>query len=139
MRILIIEDDFVALSKMVALLKPFGSCDAATHGQQALDLHCRALDEGQPYQLVMIDIHLPDTNGLTLLVRLHTEEKRSGSPRARKLIVTAESTASNVLAAATGECDGFLVKPVRRVVLVEKLTALGLLTTVHRCDAGTNA
>lgn len=137
MRSLAIDDEFVALSKMVAMLEPFGQCDAATSGQQALDLFCKALKEASPYRLVTIDINLPDTNGIMLLGRLQREERRCEAPRARKLVVTAESTTSNVLAALTGECDGFLAKPVRRAVLLEKLAALSLLTeNVARTEAG---
>jgi two-component system chemotaxis response regulator CheY len=127
MRSLAIDDEFVALSKMTLLLEPFGACDAATSAQQALDLFCQAIREGDPYQLVTIDINMPDMNGLTLLGRLQREEQARGCPRAKKLIVTAASTPRNVQAAVSGECDGFLVKPVRREVLLTKLTALGLL------------
>jgi len=127
MRSLAIDDEFVALSKMVAMLKPYGECDAALDSQQALELFCRALEDSRPYGLVMIDINLPDINGITLLGRLQEEERRRSAPRATKVMVTADGTLSNVLAAVTGECDGFLVKPVRREVLCEKLVALGLL------------
>jgi len=48
-------------------------------------------------------------------------------PRGRKLIVSADSTAENVRAAKHAECDGFLVKPVQRAVLLEKLATLELL------------
>lgn len=127
MRSLAIDDEFVALSKMVAMLEPFGPCDAATSAQQALELHCKALSEACPYRLITIDINMPGTNGIALLGLLQAEERRRNAPRSRKLIVTAESTASNVLAALTGECNGFMVKPVRRAVLLDKLAALGLL------------
>ena len=128
MRSLAIDDESVALSKMVMMLDPFGQCDAATTSRQALDLFCTALEEACPYGLVTIDINLPDISGIMLLERLREEEGRRNAPRARKLMVTAESTMSNVMAAASGECDGFLAKPVRRAVLIEKLVDLGLLT-----------
>jgi two-component system chemotaxis response regulator CheY len=128
MRSLAIDDEFISLSKMVAMLEPFGSCDAATSSQQALDLFRQALDAATPYRLVTIDIHLPGMSGITLLGRLQAEERRRGVARSRKLMVTAEATAGNVLAALTGECDGFMVKPVRQAALLEKLAALGLLT-----------
>ncbi|MGA2499143.1 MAG: response regulator [Tepidisphaeraceae bacterium] len=137
MRSLAIDDEFVALSKMVAMLVPFGECDAATSSQQALELFFIALENARPYSLVTIDINLPDTNGITLLGRLQGEERRRRAPRARKLMVTAQSTTSNVLAALSGECDGFLVKPVRRVVLIAKLVELDVLTAnMARCAAG---
>ena len=129
MRSLIVDDDFVAISKLVALLAPLGQCDAATNGQQALELFCKALRDTCPYHLVTIDINMPDISGITLLGRFQREEQARGAVRARKIMVTAASTTSNVLAAVTGECDGFLGKPVRRAVLMEKLAALGLLTS----------
>jgi two-component system chemotaxis response regulator CheY len=128
MRSLAIDDEFVALSKMVAMLEPFGQCDAAMTSRQALDLFRSALKEARPYDLVTIDINLPDMSGITLLERLQQEEEQRNAPRARKIMVTAESTMSNVLAAASGECDGFLAKPVRGALLGEKLVDLGLLT-----------
>ena len=127
MRSLAIDDEFVALTKMTTLLRPLGPCDAATSGKQAIEMCEEALKQGLPYKLITIDIGLPDMNGLALLVRIWKEEKKYNAERATKLVVTANSTASNVLAAATGECDGFLVKPVRRPVLFRKLSLLGLL------------
>jgi two-component system chemotaxis response regulator CheY len=136
MRSLVIDDEFVVLTKMVAMLEPFGQCDAAMTSRQALDLFRRALEEARPYDLVTIDINLTDMSGIMLLGRLQEEEGRRNAPRARKLMVTAESTMSNVLAAASGECDGFLAKPVRRAVLGEKLVDLGLLTAIDSSSLG---
>jgi two-component system, chemotaxis family, chemotaxis protein CheY len=126
MRSLVIDDESVALFKMVTMLEHFGQCDAATTSHKALDLFCRALEEACPYALVTIDINLPDISGIKLLGRLQQEEEQRNAPRARKLMVTAETTKSNVLAAASS--DGFLAKPVRWAVLTEKLVDLGLLT-----------
>ena len=138
MHSLAIDDEFVALAKMVAMLRPHGSCDAATSAGQGFDLFCKALHQGCPYRLVTIDINMPDANGLRLLVRLSREEQRHGAPRARKLIVTADSSEPNVWAALTGECDGFLVKPVRQAILLAKLSSLGLLppAVLHHPERG---
>ncbi len=127
MRSLVIDDEFVALSKMVHLLKPFGQCDAATNGQQALQMFTDALHDACPYHLVTIDINMLDISGITLLGQLQAKDRAQGGRRAKKIIISAVSTSSNVLAAATGECDGFLVKPVRRTALLDKLAELGLL------------
>jgi two-component system, chemotaxis family, chemotaxis protein CheY len=127
MRSLVIDDEFVALNKLVGLLTPFGQCDAATSGCQALEMFCRALKDTCPYRLVTIDINMPDINGIVLLGRLQQAERVVACISARKLMVTAASSESHVLAAATGDCDGFLVKPVRRTVLLQKLQALGLV------------
>jgi two-component system, chemotaxis family, chemotaxis protein CheY len=127
MRILAVDDEFVALSKLVALLEPLGKCDAFTSGQQALDQFRKVVSNGGAYDLLMIDINLQDMSGLELLVRFQKDERKFQVRGAKKFIVTATSTASNVQAAIAGKCDGFLVKPVRRAVLMEKLAELQLV------------
>jgi two-component system, chemotaxis family, chemotaxis protein CheY len=127
MRILAVDDEFVALSKLVTLLEPLGQCDAFTSGYQALNQFRKVLAEGESYDLLLIDINLQDANGLDLLARFQKIEREFQVGSARKVIVTAESTSSNVAAAVAGRCDGFLVKPVRRAVLMEKLAALQLV------------
>lgn len=126
MHSLTVDDEFVALSKVVSVLETLGPCDAFTSGQQALEQFRRTLAKGGHYDLILIDINLSDTNGLELLGRFQKEERACGAKPAKKLIVSANSTVFNVEAAIAGNCDGFLVKPVRRAVLLEKLAALQL-------------
>ncbi|MCG3139135.1 MAG: hypothetical protein HJJLKODD_03014 [Phycisphaerae bacterium] len=131
MHSLVIDDEFVSLSKMVIMLEPLGHCDAATNGHQALSLFRQALEESRPYVLVTIDINMPDINGLMLLESLRLEEQKHVAPPAKKLIITADSSTLNVMLAVNKNCDGFLVKPVRQSVLIEKLTALKLIPGIN--------
>lgn len=80
MRSLAIDDEFVALTKMVAMLEPYGPCDAATTSEQALEWFCKALDDACPYGLVTIDINLPGRDGISLLGYLRAEERRRRAP-----------------------------------------------------------
>lgn len=127
MRSLVIDDEFVALSKLVSLLAPLGPADAVTSGQQAMAMFRKALEGGRPYDLVTIDIEMPDINGIVLLGRLQWEEQARHGPPAKKVMVTATSSPSRVKAAAAGKCDAYLVKPVLREVLMKKLANMGLI------------
>ena len=127
MRSLVVDDEFVALSKMVLMLSPYGQCDAATNGEQAMSMLRNALDQGEPYDLIALDINMPGTNGLQLLQTINCEEQCRKTPRARKIIVSAASSRSNVTRAVERRCDAFLVKPVSRDVLAATLQKLGLL------------
>ena len=135
MRSLVVDDEFVALSKMVAILEPFGSCDAATNAEQAQAFFTAAFKQGNPYDLITIDINMPNMNGLTLLNRFQLEEKSRGCHRARKIVVTADSSAFNVRTALANDCDGFLVKPVSRRVITDKLAALQLIPGGEEANA----
>ncbi len=127
MRSLVIDDEFMAGMKLAELLKPHGSCRTAVTANQALTLFRSALRAGEPYELVTIDIQLPDMNGLDLLRALQQAEAESRHPPARKLMVSANGTRDNVRSAACRGCDGFLIKPVQRDALLARLVALGLV------------
>lgn len=126
MRILVIEDEYVALTKMMAMLSEFGRCDAATNGKQAFEMYSEAIMQGDPYQLISVDIHIPDWDGLDLLRRFRKSEESAGLPAARKIVVSAMGQLEMVKQAAHHRCDAFLVKPVARHVLFKKLDELGI-------------
>ncbi len=125
MRILVIEDEFAALKKMEVLLKPYGECQTATNGLRARELYTQAIKEGRPYELITIDIELPDTSGLDLLKYFAAIEQKSQKLSSRKIMITAHSNADNVVGAAS-LCHGFISKPVRKEILAQKLFALGI-------------
>lgn len=127
MKILVVDDEFVALNKMTGILSAFGECDAATNGEQALEMYLKALDRIHPYDLVTIDIEMPGMDGLTLLARICEEEKRRQARQTKKIMVSAASSVDNVKQAAHNRCDAFLVKPVKRQALLQKLVDIGLL------------
>lgn len=127
MRILIIDDEFTALTKMMTLLTRVGDCAAATNGKQALEMFQTALEEKYPFDLITIDIRLPDTNGVELLGKFNELEVQFQRMPSRKIMVTAKGDSDSVFKAASHHCDAYLVKPVKRDVLMRKLEELGLV------------
>lgn len=125
-KILAIDDEFTALTKMQLILSEYGECEVATTATQSIDLIKSALANGMYFDLITIDIELPDIDGITLLSEILQEEKKYNR-HAVKLVVSAVSTATNVYRAAKSRCDGFLVKPVKREMLREKLVSLGIV------------
>ena len=114
MKILIVDDEMTVLKKMESVLLPYGECTLATSAEQALKLCAGAVGLGAPFDLITIDIHLQDSNGLDLLAALNKMEKDKAVPVAKKIMVTASGTKDNLLKAVTKGCDGFIVKPVKR-------------------------
>lgn len=124
MRILVVDDEYVALTKLMSIMSEYGQCDAATNGKQALDLFRKALLQGQPYNVALIDIELPELNGIQLLQIINDREAVAGI-HSVKMVVSVASTTRNILQAAANHCDAFIVKPVKRAVLAEKLELHG--------------
>ncbi len=125
MKSLIVDDEPAAREKLTAILRVFGESHAIDEGHAALQMFRKALWGFHPYDLVTIDIEMPGMNGLMLLRRLCEEEARAGTGRAKKIMVSGSSNPAHVMQAALQHCDGFIVKPVRRRQLLERLAAMG--------------
>lgn len=125
MKILIVDDEMAALTKMKVLLSAFGECTLCTSSQQALQLCAKAIESGRPFELITIDIHLGQADGNDLLEEINQLESRQRATPAKKLIITASGTKENLVKAFQKGCDGFIVKPVQRDALEQKMMTMG--------------
>ncbi len=126
MRILVVDDEIVAQTKMETILNDFGDCDTAGDGQSALMKFQQAYLQGDPYDLISIDIDMPKIDGLKLLKMINHDEEMLFIKPSKKIMITAEGTSSNVYHAIQNRCDAFMVKPIKKGTLVEKLKSIGI-------------
>ena len=113
--VLAVEDEPRNAALLRAVLKP-----------ARYELHLvSTLGEGRAWladrtpDLVLLDRHLPDGDGLSLV-----RELRSGDEPGRQvpiLLVTASVLPADREAAALAGCDGFISKPIRIVGLLEEI------------------
>ena len=77
MKILIAEDDYVSRKFLYKFLSTFGECDVTVDGMEAIEVFLSALEQGQYYDLVCLDIMMPEVDGIKALktIRLLEEEK----------------------------------------------------------------
>lgn len=123
MRILLIDDEPIALTKLELMLTNAGTCDTAGNGVEATEYFVKAINDNRPYDLVTIDIELPDVTGLDLLNRFVDLERKNGIAAAKKIMVTAHSSVEFVVK-AKDKCDAFVVKPLRKATLLAKIEEL---------------
>ena len=71
MRILIAEDDYVSRTFLYKFLSNYGECDVTVDGIEALEVFIMSLDEGQHYDLICLDIMMPES-GLVLMFENYT-------------------------------------------------------------------
>ncbi|OGI02220.1 MAG: hypothetical protein A2Y25_04725 [Candidatus Melainabacteria bacterium GWF2_37_15] len=91
MKILIIEDDYSANSIFNIYLGKYGDCDSVTTGFDGMKKFRETLDKGLTYDLIVIDIILPDMNGYTVLDSIRAEEdarKFTDEMRAKIVLTT---------------------------------------------------
>ncbi|MFO7765053.1 MAG: response regulator [Pelovirga sp.] len=130
MRTLIVEDDFTCRLLLLEILKTYGSVHIAANGKEAVEMTRIALDAGEPYDLICLDIMMPEMDGQEALKKIREEEESRGirsTNGAKIVMMTALDDVNNVVDAFSKLCDGYLVKPIKKTALLEKTRSLGLI------------
>ncbi len=125
MRILVVDDEPYNRMLLQQMLKPVGECDLAIDGREAVEAFMMALDEGQPYDLILLDIMMPEMNGQDALKSIRAYEQEQGVAGGNETVIfmtTALDTETQVVEAFfKGRCTDYLTKPIQREVLFDKL------------------
>ena len=132
MKMLIVEDDFTSRMILIRILQAYGETSVAGNGKEAVALFGRALELGTAYDLVCLDIMLPEMDGQSVLREIRSLEaarEKPGKP-ARVIMTTALNDKDNVVSAIQ-KCDAYLVKPVDKKRLLAHLQEFGLLPAAN--------
>lgn len=128
MKILIAEDDFVSRKLLNLLLSPLGEVDIAANGNEAFIAVKMAFENNQPYDLICLDILMPETDGIVALKKIRQMEAQKGinpEKRSKIIMTSAVSDKKYVMAAVQANCDGFLVKPINKDRLYNEINKHG--------------
>lgn len=129
MKILIAEDDFYCRKLMHACLAPLGECDVAVNGAEACDAFVTAHKSGKPYDLICLDIMMPEIDGVEALKKIREiEEVEMGIKRRKRcmiLMVTALEDMKTIMASYHLLCDAYVMKPVEQRQLLDQIRLLG--------------
>ncbi len=130
MKVLIVEDDPTNRFVMARILRPAGEIATATTGVEAVAAVTAALELDEPYQLICLDIMMPEMDGQEALRRIRQLEddyELDWDRRARILMTTASTDLRDVIAAFEGLCDGYVVKPIEKAKFIAELHKVGLV------------
>lgn len=130
MRILIAEDDYVSRRFLYKFLSRYGECDVTVDGMEAIDVFLMGLDEGKPYDLVCLDIMMPELDGIRALKtmrKLEVERGISEGSRAKVIMTTALSHTDQVMDSFDSGSEGYAVKPIDTEKLVKVMERLRLV------------
>ena len=130
MRALIAEDEFLGRKVLANFLNTLFEVDVAVNGLEAVIAFNLAHDEGKPYDLILMDIMMPEMDGLQALAKIRaTEYERGLRPQVKVLMTTALDDAKTVIRAFhDGEAAGYIVKPLQKDKLFAELQKLGFVT-----------
>lgn len=131
MRFLIVEDDFTSRKFLQNMLAPFGECDIAVNGVEAVEAFKTALDSNVSYDLVCLDIMMPEMDGHEALRAMRSIERERAIAPAQEVPVvmtTALDDPKNVVEAYyKGGATSYVPKPIDRQLFLQLLRNLGVL------------
>ncbi|MBF0626969.1 MAG: response regulator [Magnetococcales bacterium] len=130
MKILIADDELNNRKLLRDYLKKYAHCDMVSDGKAALELFTADLEDGDPYDLVLLDIIMPVMDGQKTLTRIRAAEKRLAQDARETPIIMVTGMDSSLQAMQAyfkGGCSDYLTKPVTRQVLLEKLRKFNLI------------
>lgn len=120
MRALVVDDSRAMRTAMRRMMEDFGfDVLEAGDGEQALDVLDGSADT---VDIALIDWHMPNMDGLELVAAMQDQAELF---RIRKMMVTAETDVRRIMEALRTGADEYLMKPVTRDALREKLDLLG--------------
>jgi len=139
MRILVVEDDYISRRLLCRYLEPYGSCEEAINGYEAVDAIRRAIAADQHFDLICLDIMMPGMDGQQALVLLRQMEAENDMPlgRGAKVVMTSAMEDNDyIMQAMNASADGYVVKPIEKRSFIETLKETGLLMEVPATPVG---
>jgi two-component system chemotaxis response regulator CheY len=104
----------------------------AGDGEEGFRLYLHAFDSGNPFDVVFLDVMMPEANGQEVLAAIREFEKEqdisveNGVP---VIMTTALDDGINLYQAHANGCVDYIVKPLSREKILKALQRLGLSTS----------
>ncbi len=131
MKALIVDDDFYSRNMIHEILRPTAQCDIAVNGEEAIEAFRRGLKDAEPYDLICLDLLMPELDGQQALREIRAIEKEYdiGPEAEAKVIVTTmlDDEKETHDAFFLGGATSYLVKPIDEEKLMSEIRRLGLL------------
>jgi two-component system chemotaxis response regulator CheY len=130
LKMLIVEDDLPSYKILEEYLSEYGDCTIVANGAEGVEAFKNELDAGTPYDLVCLDIMMPEMDGHEALRTIRQIEQKHGifEPSGVSVIMTTAKDRSRDMIEAFDEgCASYIVKPVEQEKLVAEMQKLDLI------------
>jgi PAS domain S-box-containing protein len=116
-RILLVEDNTINQMVALGILKNLGlSADVAANGREAVEAYT-----ADPYDLIFMDVQMPEMDGFAATRRIRSFESAAGSHHAPIIAMTAHAMAGDRERCLEAGMDSYVTKPIDPRVLAEEL------------------
>jgi CheY-like chemotaxis protein len=121
-KILVVDDTEMNSELLVETLSEVAQCDVRANGEGALEAYNQSLESGGPYDLILLDIAMPDISGIEVLKIIRAAEKTRGVRLGRGVpIIMVTAYKEPFMDAFNGGCDDYILKPIDVDKLIAKI------------------
>ena len=124
--ILLVDDDqtTILLTQLFLESMSLKNVHASSNGQEAIDFiheNCQGQDQSNCPDLVLLDLKLPDINGLDVLQKIRSSDINTNVP---VIAQTAYAMSGDAKKSINAGCDDYISKPIDIEELQEKIKKL---------------
>ncbi|MBF0483323.1 MAG: response regulator [Candidatus Omnitrophica bacterium] len=121
-KILVVDDNQNNCDLICEILAGIAECDVAMNGKKALEIYKASLGAVRKYDMILLDIAMPEMDGIEVLNRIRSDEERKGVGVGKGIsIIMVTAYREPFLDAFNGGCDDYIVKPVFPDELIRKI------------------
>ncbi len=131
MKCLIVEDNKQNYDLLQRMLNDYGISRIAVNGVEALTAFKQAHAENDPYDVIFLDIMMPDLNGDEVLRKIRQWEKENteNNDNVQVVMASAKSDTDTIISSYDDGCQHFFIKPYDRSELDELMKTMGFEKT----------
>ncbi len=129
MKILIVDDDQTSRQILIKMLSDFAECVAAENGVQALSAYRQGWEDWAPFDLIMLDISMPEMDGFKVLQTIRAIENEKKVPKDKRgkiLMTSARSDRETIVTCVQIGCDDYISKPFDKNTMFKKMEKVGI-------------
>jgi len=130
LRSLLAEDDVASQFLLKTFLNRYGECHVAANGREAVDVFRASLEEGPRFDLICMDIMMPEMDGRRAVRQVRALEEAHGifsDDGAKIVMTTTVDDIQEVIRCFQELCDAYLTKPIDLCQLLKQMKAYRLV------------
>lgn len=121
-KILIVDDEPVNCKLLKELLEGKACCDAVYSGHEAIEIFQIAYKTKNFYDLILLDISMPEMDGLEVLDKIREFEESKGIPLGKGTpIIMVTALKETFMSAFKKGAEDYLLKPIDADALFQKI------------------
>lgn len=127
MKFLIIEDNYVNSRLLQKILDAYGTYDVSFNGQEGLDMYEKSLKNQDYYDIIFLDIMMPEIDGFKVLTSIREKEEKYELENIKIVMTTALDDFQSIKTAFNNQCEAYLIKPITKDKIKEIFIKFNIL------------